>query len=464
MKIGNRKYLKVIVILALFNCVFLGTEYLFDGMMAYVTDSSRVVIAQSYILGASVIGFLLFPVMNRYLKTSINNIVMFAMALASVICIFVMQQHLSYETILIVGCIAFVLFGVIGSAVHYRAACLLSESRNLAKTVGIAYGVGVFLQFLNNNLVKHAVVEAVVLAILVTVLVILLVKMNLDVNPEEEKVINRDERAPKNAMVAGATLLIVVALMTCIFASLDNAVTLVHAAGSADIGQWPRLLLALSGVTAGFLFDLKNRRFMHIMMYCVTLLSTVCVVVLEFGGSFWTGLTVFYLSAGCFAVYFTAGFMDLSYHMPLPELWAGLGRAVNNLCAVITGTVFVTLLTSQKDRTIMILALILFALISVTLSVYADQFRKAETISDTDKNGEAEEKFLEFAKAFSLTDREKDVLKVLLTTDDSVQETADKLYISRAALYRYIGNLNEKTETKSRIGLLQFYYAWKNVD
>lgn len=27
--------------------------------------------------------------------------------------------------------------------------------------------------------------------------------------------------------------------MTFVFATLDNAVTLVHAAGSVDIGQWP---------------------------------------------------------------------------------------------------------------------------------------------------------------------------------------------------------------------------------
>lgn len=37
------------------------------------------------------------------------------------------------------------------------------------------------------------------------------------------------------------------------FSSLDNAVTLVHAGGSVDIGQWPRLLLAVSGLLAGML-------------------------------------------------------------------------------------------------------------------------------------------------------------------------------------------------------------------
>lgn len=49
----------------------------------------------------------------------------------------------------------------------------------------------------------------------------------------------------------------------------------------------------------------------------------------------------------------------------------------------------------------------------------------------------------------------------LLTSDKSVQDIAGELYISRAALYRHIANLNEKTGTKSRVGLIQFYYEWK---
>ena len=49
-------------------------------------------------------------------------------------------------------------------------------------------------------------------------------------------------------------LVILVALMTRIFATLDNAVTMAHAKGTMDIGQWPRLLLACSGLAAGWIF------------------------------------------------------------------------------------------------------------------------------------------------------------------------------------------------------------------
>ena len=70
--------------------------------------------------------------------------------------------------------------------------------------------------------------------------------------------------------------------------------------------------------------------------------------------------------------------------------------------------------------------------------------------------------FARFAEEYRLTDREQEVLRELLESDESVQDIAGKLYISRTALYKHISSLNEKTDTRSRIGLIQFYYAWRN--
>ena len=46
--------------LAVFYFVFLGTEYLFDNRVALYTDPTGVVLAQSYILGVSALGFLAY--------------------------------------------------------------------------------------------------------------------------------------------------------------------------------------------------------------------------------------------------------------------------------------------------------------------------------------------------------------------------------------------------------------------
>ena len=54
--------IRSVILLALFYFLFLGSEYLFDNSIIYHTDSHGVVIAQSYILGISTLGFLFYPV------------------------------------------------------------------------------------------------------------------------------------------------------------------------------------------------------------------------------------------------------------------------------------------------------------------------------------------------------------------------------------------------------------------
>lgn len=469
----NLKRIKVIAVLAIFNFTFLGTEYLFDNMMAYITDAMQVVIAQSYILGSSVAGFLIFPIINRLVKQNVKYLMVFVASVMSVICIFVIRQHMSYASVLVAGCLVFILLGIAGSASHYMASTVLNNDRYLAKAVGVAYAFGLLLQFINNNLVNDDTAEAIILSVFMMILVILLVWLKQDVIVEKENLPQIEVKINRvliNPVVAGVALIASVALMTYIFATLDNVVTFVHAGGSVDIGQWPRLLLALSGLIAGVLFDIRERRYMNIIMYCVTLLSTLCVVVIALGGPFLIGLIVFYLSAGFFVVFFTTGFMDLSYYMKVPELWAGLGRAVNNSCAATIGAASLALIESGNAILIIAVALILFALINVTEFIYSNQFvvrMEKEQIQGEDKEEKTEEsamKFAKFSKAFSLTPREQEVFQTLLTSDESVQEIADSLFISRAALYRHITSINEKTETNSRIGLLQFYYAWKEKD
>lgn len=259
-------------------------------------------------------------------------------------------------------------------------------------------------------------------------------------------------------------LVILVALMTCIFATLDNAVTMAHAEGTMDIGQWPRLLLACSGLAAGWIFDLGKRKYMSIIMYCVMLLSTVCVVMIQFGGPFLVGLVVFYLSAGFFAVYFTTGFLALSMKMKRPALWAGMGRGINNLCALMTGTFSVLLLDTGNNLLIMTLSLVLFAVISVVLYLYLGQYEttNVQIVSAEPENVLQEEEIMQkFCERFVLTQREGEVLEAILHSEENAQKIAEELNLSRAALYRHISSINEKTGTGSRIGLIQFYFSWE---
>lgn len=266
------------------------------------------------------------------------------------------------------------------------------------------------------------------------------------------------DKGEKQEKITGFILVLCVLCMTMIFAALDNAVTLQHAKGSLDVGQWPRLLLAVSGILAGFLFDLKNHRYMSIVMFCVTLLSVLCVLVIVTGGSVLAGLIIFYLSSGFFVVYFTTRFMNYAIKSSVPALWAGMGRAVNNAgAAVVTGG-SIALVEGGNVILISSVVLLLFVLISIAMFATERQQgkKKAEDAQTLDLGA--------FAEKYSLTKRETEILEALLNFDDSAKDLAKQLYISRAALYRHISSLNEKTGTKSRIGLIQFYYQQKNEE
>ena len=456
--IKNTKVITLMVALALFNFIFLGTEYLFDNMMSFVTSPECVIAAQGYILGASVIGFVLYPWLSLKIPENMHAIVVFTGALAEIICIFVIWQHAFYALILVAGCLAYVLLGIAGSAVHYRLS-LVVQRDCLAKTVSISYALGILFQYLNTHLMRNSIAESIILAVSSAVVALLLLKA------EQEQMDSEDVESLKrieNPNLAGLALISVVMLMTCIFSTLDAEVTLVHVSGNGDVGNCPRLLLVLSALFAGVFYDACHQKYMNLIMYGVTILSTLCIVVMENGGSFYTGLVVFYLSAGFFVVYFTSSFMKLSYQMNLPQLWAGLGRAVNNVCAFIMSSLSLKLFQSNNSVFRNGIVLLLFVLISVAFHFYAAflKISKEEDIVEEVSISE-EERLQQFARAFELTQRETEVLHVLLVSDDNVQEIAEQLLISRAALYRHITSINEKTNTKSRIGLVQFYYQFK---
>lgn len=117
------------------------------------------------------------------------------------------------------------------------------------------------------------------------------------------------------------------------FSTLDNVVTLANAQGSISVETWPRLFLAASGLAAGVLFDIRERRYMGFIMFAVTVLSTISILAVEAGASPVIGLIVFYVSSGFFVTFFTTTFLQLAPRMHTPQLWAGMGRAANNLCA-----------------------------------------------------------------------------------------------------------------------------------
>ena len=446
-RVNFKNNIYIILLMGLFTFLFLGTEYLYVDLLSCIVSQDATVIAQNYALGASSIGFLLYPLLNRLIKSRFKNSSLLLTGLVSIIGIVLLGTEYTF----IIGLVLFLFLGIIGSCVYYQSMCMLETDQYLARIVGISYFLGIMLQFISNNLIHTELIQSMLLGISLFILIILLIK-NSSFNIQMIK----EDKQEKKSNTVGIILIILVALMTCMFSTLDNAVTLVHAGGDMDIGQWPRILLALSGLVSGFIFDLQNRRYMGITMYCIMVLSTICIAILKFAGPFMLGLMIFYLSAGFFAVFFVTAFMEIARYMKISELWSGMGRAVNNLTSAIIASPLLALLSSDSNLSAIILILVLFvavSIVSVIYTVWKNDFIKQQTIEVIDEK----EKLRRFSELYSFTDRETEVFEQLVNTEDSIQVIAENIYVSKRTLERYVSAIYEKTGVKSRIGLLNLY-------
>ena len=462
--ITSLPYIYAIVLMGLFTFVFLSVEYMFVSRLSLLVSQQRATLSQNYVLGVSTAGFLLYPLFKHFLNNRLYKLLMIITGLLSVFLTISTSYGKSFEYIFGAGIILFILLGLVGGNVYYVSACMI-RNRHLAKTAGISYFLGILLQFINHNAIHIRTIQLVILSVSMLMLFILLI--------ENERILCRystDKYAAKTIIESSVkgnkhnfllyiSIIVLVILMACLFSTLDSAVTLVHSDGIADIGQGARILLAFSGLAAGFIFDISNRKYTGIIMYCIMILSTLCIVLLEFSKPFVAVLIVFYLSAGFFAVFFTSEFMELSQYVRIPELWAGMGRAVNNITAAVIASFVLQLLSSDNNLLKIVLILVLFVLVSIMSVIYT--FEKYYFIQQftqhTDKVTNEQDQLHKLTTQYSFTEREGEVFSYLVTTEDNIQTISEHMHVSRRTLERYISAIYEKTGVKSRVGLINLF-------
>ena len=258
-------------------------------------------------------------------------------------------------------------------------------------------------------------------------------------------------------------------------------VTLANAQGTFDLSTWPRLLLAISGIAAGFIFDLTKHRYSTVIILCVAMLSLVSALAIQTNSEVLLGLVIFYLSSGFFVVFFTSSFLRIAMRCANPSLWAGMGRAANNACAALVAMPSMALISSGD---IMLISSITIALAMATLLVAhaLENVRRTarhkaeiealklaeltataqtqttkpqeepETKAPADKNT-PDKHLATFSERYSLTPRERDVLSAVCSSEETLQRIADDMGISLRALQKHLTSIYRKSDTQSRAGL-----------
>lgn len=463
----DRQSFQSLSALALFTFAFLGSEFFFDSRIGLLISAEGVVGAQAMILGASVVGFLAYaPISKLAGGRRALRAVEAVGAIAALVTIAVAESALAMQ---IAGCIAFFLLGSLGAEAHWSMARAFEGSPSLAKGAGAAYAAGILLQFLSNQFVPAGMAGTAVLCVGVAALAVFAAAGEHDGESAGQAAADSSQQiTPGGAKTAirAVWLLALVVLLACMFSTLDNVVTLANAQGSISVETWPRLFLAASGLAAGVLFDIRERRYMGFIMFAVTVLSTISILAVEAGASPVIGLIVFYVSSGFFVTFFITTFLQLAPRMRTPQLWAGMGRAANNLCAFTVSGVSM-MLTQSGIAAVMIASLILFVLVSVAF-IGAGLFRLPSTVGEREaiKAGLAaaaaptlEEVQAEFISRSGLTPREEEVLRAVTADERPLKQVADDPGISLRMVQRHLTSIYSKTDTQTRAGLTRAFFG-----
>ena len=461
----SKPKINALLALALFTFVFLAAEFRFDINVGLLAGAERVVIAQGFILGASAIGFIGYaPLLARAQRKGQTQAVANAAVPIAIVGLAQIQVPTGPFALEILGCVAFFGLGVLGAAAHHAFAMAFQDDPKLATGAGAAYAAGILLQFAVNLLDCGGIAELIVLGV-ATIAISALCGAHQDAGTAASPAINPFVE-PSHALAKQAYWSIaLVMILACLFSTLDNVVTFSNAHGTIAVQTWPRLFLAASGLAAGIVFDLAERRYMGLVMLGVTVLSTISILAVEAGADPNLGLIVFYLSSGFFVTFFTATFTQLAPRMHAPALWAGMGRATNNVCAFTTSGVSLALVTSGNVALIMIGAVVLLVAASAAF-VAAGLFRLPQTEQEREYQQRAEEALAApsieeqrqvFIADHALTPREVDVLMAVTQDERPLKQIADELGISMRMVQRHLSSIYQKTDTQTRAGLTKAF-------
>ena len=355
----------------------------------------------------------------------------------------------------------FFLLGILGGSVYHRMAMGLKDSGHRGLIIGAGSALGTILhQIFFNTLGKEPVL------VLLLLFLALLPAVQHFAFPEEIPTHRFSQPAPQDAkgLCDGQReLLRLLLILGCLFLMngiYDNWLELLQTSSGRTAGfhalSWPRYLLGPVYLLFGLLCDRFGKKGISLTVLCV---SFTAVLMPAFVGADepMSAMVVFYLLAGSTVAYMNQMLIGLSPYVPGSVFWVVSGRIADNLIGLLTG---LFRLSGLGLFPIIGLDLTAFCVITICmfLNGYLSNDKSASSPGAGGEGVSASPDPETFACRFGLTEREKDVLLLLLYSEDTGETIADKLQISRRHVQRNIASIYQKTGTQTRAGLVRRFY------
>ncbi len=430
------------------------------------------------------------------------------------LCSFIIILYPCAFSFLVMAPIVHLFLGIVGGSVNYFLASALFETGVIGRVVALGAAAAYLLQYFvqimaDNNLLL------LVFIIAGGITLIPIVKNSwqwilLDYLPSETTD-DSSRWTDKKALLY--TSIIISMAATVLLSYCDSwfiQEMVAHDLQSVSTYTWPRLFMILGYLITGFAGDYKNGRFLNVTFFSIVLWLILCPVLLSDEVSISLIMVFFYVIVGAYMGYMyimsltlapytgkysiiyssssriIEGFVGVSFSF-LPwnsmKMWHIIAIGIVSVSVILGAfaryivftrkSIDTTVDTSMPDDSISISNVCSIALdtdsetdSSATTGTGSVASTKVSAFStDISSNVKGDEYLIldRISLEYRLTDREKAVFEKLIFTEDSGQEIADTLYISRRVLQRHVAAIYEKTGTKSRVGLFRIYHKMSTL-
>ncbi len=232
-----------------------------------------------------------------------------------------------------------------------------------------------------------------------------------------------------------------------------------------------RLLYSVSVVAAGFIADLKGRRYLALISVGVMTMLILDVFLLNYPAIKILNCIILFLGAGFLAMFVSINFIDIAHLTEKPALWTGAGRIIKHSVSAF-GSVLGVYFWANPDSGLLIIItqylVLLIVLIFLLFKLYQMFIQEKEDVDIPDFSNlgilpiaESEllhpgVKLLPYnleIEKYKFTEREKQVLASIIASS-SIKEIAAALFISERTVKFHIKNILTKTDTKNQKDLL----------
>lgn len=406
----------------------------------------------------------------------------------------------------IVSMMAALCVGMVGGAAHLRMSAETIGGAEVAKCMGFGSAAAVVLQYLLQ--IRQGITPLLPVFMLAAFLFLGCLLFGKDPESVSERV-KEAEHTPPRKIVLSVLITAVFLLFACFYNEYIHHLQIQSGYTVYNVYSWPRLMLVPGYLLFVFIGDRKNGKYVPVTSLCIMLIALMNVALIESPESQELNMCLFYFAIAAFTSYYLLTFWRLAPGTKHPALWAPFGRILDSGMVLLTGAIHLSSLPTAVilgvDIAGVALVILLMALsgnfnliaekpaeiqAEAPVGYSAEMLRKdtaeittaespalpdkkppiAEDMPALSENPASEsvqprnpEETLEMMRDhYDLSQREMEVLKELVLTEDKQTVISERLSVKVRTVQHHVTQIYRKTGVTTRAGLMDLYYEFRN--